>query len=86
MLNSDRFLDAFNTIERYVRRSAGVGPTEPFTSAAHRASKSDANVRHYLDTLLEYANCATLSSTDRGERVPAEQRLCRRRDRRLPPT
>lgn len=77
MLNSDRFLDAFNTIERYVRRSAGVGPTEPFTSAAHRASKSDANVRHYLDTLLEYAQLRNaIVHGPRGERVLAEPNDC----------
>jgi len=73
MLNSDRFLDAFNTIERYMRRSAGVGPAEPFVSSVHRASKTDAKVRHYRETLLEFAQLRNaIVHGPRGERVLAE--------------
>lgn len=77
MLNSDRFLDAFNTIERYVRRSARVGPTEPFVSSVHRASKSDSKVRHYRETLLEFAQLRNaIVHGPRGERVLAEPNDC----------
>ena len=73
MLNSDRFLDAFNTIERYVRRTIEVGQSEPFVSGVHRASRTDSKVRHYRETLLEFAQLRNaIVHGPRGERVLAE--------------
>jgi predicted transcriptional regulator len=54
--NSDKFLDAFNGIERYLRRISGSDKQIPFYQLIEYASKSDAAVRSLRVDLQEYAD------------------------------
>ena len=73
MLNSDRFLDAFSTIEKYTRIAARAKPGDSFTGNVHRAAKYDATIRRYSDILIEYAQLRNaIVHGPRGERVLAE--------------
>jgi CBS domain-containing protein len=73
MLNSDRFLDAFYTIEKYVRRASGADSTDTFTGSVHRSAKADPRVQRYKNTLIEFAQLRNaIVHGPRGDRVLAE--------------
>jgi hypothetical protein len=56
MLNSDRFLNAFNSIERYLREFAKQGKETRFYALVDLASNSNPAVRRFKDDLKEFAD------------------------------
>jgi hypothetical protein len=53
--NSERFLDAFNTIEHHLRQMTDSSRGIPFRALIHQAGKQDAAVRSNRSHLEEYA-------------------------------
>ncbi len=54
--NSDRFIDAFNKIEEYLRRYTKRGKSESFYALVATASESHATVRRFSTDLKEFAD------------------------------
>ena len=55
MDNSERFMQAFRSIESYLRKINEDYRIDGFARSLRDASKSDKTLRNYLDILLEYA-------------------------------
>jgi len=55
MDNSERFMQAFRSIEGYLRKINEDYRVDGFARSLRDASKSDKTLRNYLDILLEYA-------------------------------
>lgn len=56
MRNSERFLLAFNSIEKHLGKKRNTHGYVPFYKAVEVAKKGDAVVRRYQDDLLEFAD------------------------------
>lgn len=73
MLNSDRFLDAFSDIEKYIRETSGARYGDSFSGSVPRAAEKDVKVRRYENALIEFAQLRNaIVHGPRGERVLAE--------------
>ncbi|NTS43006.1 CBS domain-containing protein [Flavisolibacter sp. BT320] len=53
--NADRFLAAFNNIERHLKKKLQLNRYENFTSMLYQLEGKDAFVRRYMSDLLEFA-------------------------------
>jgi CBS domain-containing protein len=91
---SQRFLDAFNAIEQYLRRHFGQRDKgwEPFVALLRRATEKSPPIRQFEADLEDYADLRNaIVHRSRGDQVIAEphlsavQRLERIRDRLLSP-
>jgi CBS domain-containing protein len=56
MMNSERFLSAFSSIEKALRERAAGDRWSPFYSVVDLLSQGDVGVRHYRDDLKEFAD------------------------------
>jgi len=55
MSNSDRFLQAFTTIEQYLRKKSGLGRDSSFPELVKAVSKSNPVIRNREDDLRQFA-------------------------------
>lgn len=56
ILNSDRYLQSFNRIERYLRQIAGRGRSSTFYDLVNDIARSNAVMRRYGNDLKEFAD------------------------------
>ncbi len=73
MRNSDRFLEAFNRIEKHLRKCTGSGKGVSFYQLVEKASRSIPAVRTHKDDLKEFADLRNAIVHERTDsRVIAE--------------
>ena len=68
--NSERFLNAFNSIDRHLRRLARIDRSTSFAGAVDEAARSDAAARRYSIDLKEYADLRNAIVHERTDAHP----------------
>jgi len=66
MLNSEKFLNAFHSIEQYLQKQAGFSQKKPFHELTDNVAKSNPMVRYYSNDLKEFAELRNAIVHDRG--------------------
>lgn len=73
MKNSDRFLDAYNKIDKRLRQLTGQGKGTSFSVVVDRAGNQEHTIRRYKDDLKQFGDLRNaIVHTRAGDRVIAE--------------
>lgn len=71
MTNAERFIDAYNNLDKSLRKLYGIKPTFSFTEVVRRVSHDNELVRRFSDELIDYARLrnAIVHSSEPNEAI-----------------